>query len=104
MHLIVVRFGSTHDRIYRLTARSIPATFRIFAAPRSWPSSPGTPTASVRRDQLAAAKTALRRAIGSGPKSKRVTEMKTRRLAVYPAVAVLVPLGLVIWRRNLVDL
>ena len=53
--------------------------------------------------RLAAAKTALRRAIGSGPKSKRVTEMKTTRLAVYPALAALIPLGLVVWRRNLVD-
>jgi hypothetical protein len=51
---------------------------------------------------VAAAEKALHNAIGSGPKSRRVTTTKTTRLAVYAALASFLPLGFLVWRRNLV--
>jgi hypothetical protein len=105
VRLLVIRFGSTKDRIYRSDGTVDPGYRPDLRA--------STIVAELARDahgeafdgsQLAAAKTALQRAIGSGPKSKRVTETRTRRLAVYSALAALVPLGLVLWRRNLIDL
>jgi hypothetical protein len=105
VRLIVIRFGSANDRIYRSDGTVDPgyrpdvrasAIVAELARDAHGPAYDGS--------QLGAAKTALQRAIGSGPKSKRVTETKTTRLAVYSALAALVPLGLIVWRRNLIDL
>jgi hypothetical protein len=105
VRLLVIRFGSANDRIYRSDGTVDPGYRPDLRA--------STVVDELARDasgeafdgrQLAAAKTALQRAIGSGPKSKRVTVTRTRRLAVYTALAALIPLGLVVWRRNLIDL
>ena len=103
--LIVLRFGSAHDRIYRSDGTVDPGYRPDFSAP--------TIAAELALDaggllfpgnQVAAADKALRKAIGSGPKSRRVTATRTTRLAVYTALASLLPLGFFVWRRNLVAL
>jgi hypothetical protein len=103
--LIVLRFGSAHDRIYRSDGTVDPGYRPDLGAP--------TVAAELAQDaggllfqgnQLMAAEKALRKAIGSGPKSRRVTATKTTRLAVYTALASFLPLGLLVWRRNLVAL
>jgi len=103
--LIVLRFGSARDRIYRSDGTADPGYRPDLRAP--------TIVAELAADahgsafegsQLDAATKALREAIGSGPKSKKVTQTKTTRLALYTALLALVPLGLLVWRRNLVAL
>ncbi len=103
--LIVMRFGSATDRIYRADGTVDPGYRPDLRAP--------TITAELAADahgsafegsQLDAAKAALRKAIGTGPKSKRVTTIETTRLALYTALVALFPLGLIVWRRNLVAL
>jgi hypothetical protein len=105
VHLIVIRFGTSQDRVYRADGTVDPGYRPDLRAPAI--------VEELTREahgeafdgsQLGAAKTALRRAIGSGSKSKHVTQMKTKRLAVYTAGVALLPLGLIVWRRNLTDL
>jgi len=103
--LIILRFGSPGDRIYHQDGTVDPGYRPDLRAPEI--------TAELAADahgsafegsQLGAARAALREAIGSGPKSKHVTTTKTTRLALYTALVALLPLGLIVWRRNLVAL
>jgi hypothetical protein len=103
--LIVIRFGSARDRIYRADG-SVDAGYRPDLRAEEHVS------ALVRAargrlfdgDQVGTATAALRAAVGSARKNGRTTTMETTRLAPYVALAAFVPLGLLLWRRNLVAL
>jgi hypothetical protein len=102
LRLLVVRIGNGADRIYG-------ANGKVEGAYRPDP----TAGSSVRlladaaggqafdEDELSRAAAALRRQAGSGPTAERGTKPRTRPLAPYVAAVALVPLLLVIRRRNL---
>jgi len=103
--LVVVRFGSARDRIYR-TEGSVDAGYR----PDLGATSQLSALVQASRGQLidardfGAATAALRDAVGSSRRGERTTLTTTTRLAPYAALAAFVPLGLLLWRRNLVAL
>jgi len=103
--LLVLRFGGARDRIYKADGSVDPGYRPDLRAPEI--------VAELARDahgfafdadQLGAAKRTLRGAVGTGPRSAHTTTMKTTRLAVYAAVLALLPLGLLVWRRNVTAL
>jgi len=103
--LLVVRFGGANDRIYRPDG-SVDPGYRpdLRAAAIVAQLSQAAHGSAFEASQLAAAKAALREAVGSGRKSMRTTTMKTTRLALYAALVALIPLGFLVWRRNVAKL
>jgi hypothetical protein len=57
-----------------------------------------------RTGQLGAAKSALRKAVAADRTRGRIETTKTMKLAPYAALAALIPLGILMWRRNLAGL
>jgi hypothetical protein len=103
--LLIVRFGGANDRVYRPDGSVDPGYRPDLRAPEIVAElSKAAHGRALDASQLAAAKGALRTAVGSGPTSKRTTTIKMTRLALYAALAALVPLALVIWRRNVAAL
>ena len=99
--LFIVRVGSDHDRIYN-------ATGAVEAAYRPSPTAATTVEAlaaaahghAFATADLDAAAAALRKAVGGGGSLQGVTA-KTISLAPYVVLVAFLPLGLIIWRRNL---
>lgn len=103
--LLIVRFGTANDRIYRPDGSADPGYRPDLRAPAIVAElTQAAQGRAFEASQLATAKAALRAAVGSGPTSKRTTTMKLTRLAPYAALAALVPLGLLMWRRNVAAL
>jgi len=103
--LLIVRVGSSRDRIRRPDGTVDPGYRPDLRAPQIVGELAQAANGSVfQPDRLGAAESALRSAVGSGPASTRITTTKTRRLAPYVALLALVPLGLLVWRRNVVSL
>ena len=103
--LLIVRFGNSGDRIYRPDGSADPGYRPDIRAPATVAElAQAAQSRAFDAGELGAAKAALRTAIGAGPRSSRTTTMTTTRLAPFVAMLALVPLGLVVWRRNLVSL
>jgi hypothetical protein len=103
--LIVLRFGSSHDRIYRSDGTVDPGYRPDLRAPLiAAQLAQDAGGAVFQGNQAGAAAKAVRSAIGSGPRERRVTGTKTTRLAIYAALASLLPLAYLVWRRNLASL
>ncbi len=104
--LLIVRFGGSGDRIYRPGGGTDPG-YRPDIRAGSIVSDLARATGGRSFDarQLASARAALRSAVGSGgPASSEKLDTKTTRLAPYIALLALVPLGFLLWRRNLTSL
>jgi len=108
VNLLVLRFGGAGDRIYRRNGSIDPAYSPDLRAPEF--------AGELARDaggraftgaSLAGIGAALRSLLAPGPNTAKVTAgttTKATRLAPYVALATVVPLGLLVWRRNLVSL
>jgi hypothetical protein len=103
--LIVLQFGSPHDRIYHSDGTVDPGYRPELSAPTTAAELAHDAGGLVfRGNQATAAAKAVRSAIGSGSRQRRVTTTKTTQLAIYAALASLVPLAFLVWRRNLAGL
>lgn len=85
-------FGGLGDAGYRPDARSLRTVEQLAAA------AAGT---AFPEDEVAAAQAALRKAAGEGPRRPLWQERSRIELAPWLALAALVPLGFVVYRRNL---
>ena len=56
---------------------------------------------TVAEDEIGVALDAVRRRIGSGPLERRGEELQAAELAPHAAIAALLPLAFLLWRRNL---
>jgi hypothetical protein len=105
VELLVVRFGGKNDRVYRQDG-SIDPGYRpdLRAAAIVAELTEAAHGGAFDASQLGAARKALRAAVGSSPRSTQTRTTKTTRLALYAALVALLPLGFLVWRRNVVDL
>jgi hypothetical protein len=103
--LIILRFGSAHDRIYlpdgRLDGGYRPDPGAAATVDELASDSGGSAFAGNRVGQAIAD---LHTALGTGPSGAVINSSKTRALAPYVALAALAPLGFVLWRRNFASL
>ena len=85
-------FGGAADAGYRPDPRSLRTVEQLAGAAGG---------AAFGEDEVEGAKAALRRALGAGPTRPRWEESSRTELAPWLALASLVPVGFVLWRRNL---
>jgi hypothetical protein len=100
--LIVVRFGSGHDRIYK-RGGGVDAGYRpdLHASQDVGQLVQAANGRLFDESQLGAATRALRADVESGRTSGRTTTTRTTRLAPFVALAAFVPLAFILWRLNL---
>jgi hypothetical protein len=103
--LIVLKFGSAKDHVYHPDG-SIDPGYRADPGAESTAAELAQDAGGLlfHGNQIPAAERALRSEFGAGPRSVRVTPMRTRKLAVDVALASLLPLGFLLWRRNFIAL
>jgi len=100
--LIIVRVGTSADRIYDAQGRPDPAYRPDLGAAgivSQLAKDAGGSAFDVGR--LGAATRALRKAVEAGTSNRHAGGVKTTSLALYVALAACLPLAFVVWRRNL---
>ena len=103
VNLIIIRFGSSIDRIYR-PGGGVDPGYRpqLGVAQLVAELAKVTDGRAYDAHQLGAARRAIRVALGAGPDTRaQIHQPRTTRLAPYIALAAFMPLGLLVWRRNL---
>lgn len=100
--LFIIRVGSGADRIYKSDG-SIEAAYRPEPTAADIVSSLAAASHGYvfTASHLAAAGVALRKALGSGRSTLQGANTKTVNLGAYIALAIIIPLGVIIWERNL---
>lgn len=103
--LLVVRVGSPTDKIYD-SRHNIEAAYRPLpqAAANTDSLARSTHGRAIPVTDLAAASAALKRLTGSGHTSRQGVKTKTIALAPWVVLVAFLPLGLVLRRRNLVNI
>jgi von Willebrand factor type A domain len=99
--LLIVRFGTAKDRIYH--GATVDPGYRpdVNAGAIVTQLAQDAGGSAFDAGQLSAAKAALRAEVESGPSGTQVVSTKTTSLAPYLALVAFIPLGFLVWRRDL---
>jgi len=100
--LVIVRFGSSRDRVYDANG-TLEAAYRPDVRAPTLVDDLAKAARGKAFDSrhLAEAESTVRKEVGAGDTSLHGTRTKTTTLAPYVALAALIPLAFILWKRNL---